>query len=136
MDWKFLTRTAPRPALAAYAVAWLGGVAVLAPPPGWAGDDAPTFSSRSDNSDGSSSMTFGARLPTDWQAKVGVDMRAAPPDSEAYDPDRVLDTGKGATRAETRDLIRLIEGSTFRPRFVDGELAASAPVSVRYHLPP
>ena len=48
----------------------------------------------------------------------------------------VLDTGKGATRAETRDLIRLIEGSTFRPRFVDGELAASAPVSVRYHLPP
>ena len=48
----------------------------------------------------------------------------------------VLDTGKGATRAEQRDLIRLIEGSTFRPRFVDGELAASAPVSVRYHLPP
>jgi hypothetical protein len=47
----------------------------------------------------------------------------------------VLDTSKGATRSEERDLIRLIESTSFRPRFVDGELAASAPVTVRYHLP-
>jgi len=47
----------------------------------------------------------------------------------------ILDTGNGAARAEQRDLIRLIESATFRPRFIDGELAASAPVVVRYHLP-
>lgn len=48
---------------------------------------------------------------------------------------KILDTGNGATRAEERDLIHLIESSSFRPRFVDGELAASA-VSVRYQLGP
>jgi len=48
----------------------------------------------------------------------------------------ILDSSKGATRAEERDLIRLIEGTTFRPRFVDGKLADSAPVIVRYHLRP
>ena len=31
-------------------------------------------------------------------------------------------------------MIKLIEGITFRPRVVDGELAASAPVVVRYGL--
>lgn len=48
----------------------------------------------------------------------------------------ILDTGNGATRAEQRDLIRLIEGTSFRPRFADGVLADSAPVVVRYHLSP
>ena len=47
----------------------------------------------------------------------------------------ILETSKGATRAEERELIRLIASLSFRPRFVDGELAASAPVVVRYHLP-
>jgi hypothetical protein len=46
----------------------------------------------------------------------------------------ILATGKGATRGEERDLIRLIESTTFRPRVVDGELAAAAPVTVRYAL--
>jgi hypothetical protein len=46
----------------------------------------------------------------------------------------ILDTSRGATRGEERDLIRLIEGTTFRLRVVDGKLADSAPVSVRYHL--
>jgi hypothetical protein len=46
----------------------------------------------------------------------------------------ILDTSKGATRPEVRDLIRLIEGTRFRPRFVDGKLADSTPVVVRYHL--
>ena len=48
----------------------------------------------------------------------------------------ILSTSQNATRAEEKDVIKLIEGITFRPRVVDGELAASAPVSVRYHLSP
>jgi hypothetical protein len=47
---------------------------------------------------------------------------------------KVLDTSKGATRAEERELSRLIESTTFRPRFVDGKLADSAPVIARYDL--
>jgi tetratricopeptide (TPR) repeat protein len=48
----------------------------------------------------------------------------------------ILDTSKGAARGEERDLIRLIESTSFRPRFVDGRLADSAPVVVRYALGP
>jgi hypothetical protein len=33
-------------------------------------------------------------------------------------------------------LLRSIERATFRPRFVDGALADSAPVVVRYRLDP
>jgi hypothetical protein len=46
----------------------------------------------------------------------------------------ILDTSKGAHRAEERELIRLIARTRFRPRFVDGKLADAAPVVVRYHL--
>ena len=46
----------------------------------------------------------------------------------------ILATSQGATRGEQRDLIRLIESTSFRPRVVDGELAAAAPVTVRYAL--
>ena len=46
----------------------------------------------------------------------------------------ILDTSKGATRAEERDLIHLIEATSFRPRFIDGVLADSAPVALRYRL--
>jgi tetratricopeptide (TPR) repeat protein len=48
----------------------------------------------------------------------------------------ILATSKDATRAEEKDVTYLIEGSTFRPRVVDGELAASAPVVLRYYLTP
>ena len=48
----------------------------------------------------------------------------------------ILDTSKGATREEKRDLIRLIERTRFRPRFVDGQRADSAPVVARYILTP
>ena len=41
-----------------------------------------------------------------------------------------------ATRTEKRDLIHLIETTTFRPRFIDGKLADTAPVVVRYALRP
>jgi hypothetical protein len=40
-----------------------------------------------------------------------------------------------ATRAEERDLIHSIKYGSFRPRAVDGELADSAPVVLRYYLP-
>jgi hypothetical protein len=43
-------------------------------------------------------------------------------------------TNNDATRAEQHDLIRLIESTSFRPRFVDGALADEAPVTVRYYL--
>ena len=46
----------------------------------------------------------------------------------------IRDTSRGATRAEERDLIHLIETTSFRPRFVDDELADSAPVTLRYRL--
>ena len=45
-----------------------------------------------------------------------------------------LDTSKGATRGEKQELIRLIESTTFRPRIVNGVLADSAHVALRYHL--
>jgi hypothetical protein len=46
----------------------------------------------------------------------------------------ILGTSKSATRAEERELILLIESTRFRPRFVDGTLAAAAPVIARYPL--
>ena len=48
----------------------------------------------------------------------------------------ILDTSRDSSRAEERDLTRLIERWAFRPRIVDGKLADSAPVAVRYHLNP
>ena len=46
----------------------------------------------------------------------------------------ILNTSKGATRGEKQELIRLIESTTFRPRIVNGVLADSAHVALRYHL--
>jgi hypothetical protein len=48
----------------------------------------------------------------------------------------ILETSKDATRKEERDLVRLIESTRFRPRYVDGRLADAAPVVVRYPLEP
>lgn len=47
---------------------------------------------------------------------------------------QILATSKDASRAEKRELIHLIGSTTFRPRFVDGALADSAPVTLRYGL--
>jgi hypothetical protein len=38
----------------------------------------PSFTSRKDNGDGSSQVTVGTNIPTDWQTKVGVDLGLAP----------------------------------------------------------
>lgn len=48
----------------------------------------------------------------------------------------ILGSSKGATRAEERDLLRSIEGTSFRPRFVEGALADAARVTLRYGLEP
>ena len=47
----------------------------------------------------------------------------------------ILDSSENATGTEEKNLIRLIKYGSFRPRAVDGELADSAPVVVRYYLP-
>ena len=41
----------------------------------------PTFGSRTDKLDGSSAMTIGRRLPTEWETKVGTDVSLAPQQS-------------------------------------------------------
>ncbi len=48
----------------------------------------------------------------------------------------ILGTSSRATRTEERDLMRLIQATSFRPRAVDGKLADAAPVVVRYPLGP
>lgn len=62
------------------------------------------FSSRKDTPDGSTSGTIGRRLPTEWDAQLGVDVGTAAPASASVDPQRLLhapenDTGKGAAWA-------------------------------------
>jgi hypothetical protein len=47
----------------------------------------------------------------------------------------ILAGSEDATRAEERDLIQALKYGSFRPRAVDGELADSAPVILRYYLP-
>jgi hypothetical protein len=47
----------------------------------------------------------------------------------------ILAGGDDATRAEEREVIRSLKYGSFRPRAVDGELADSAPVVLRYYLP-
>jgi hypothetical protein len=46
----------------------------------------------------------------------------------------ILEPSMDGTRADERDLTRLIASTSFRPRFIDGKLADSAPVVVRYNL--
>jgi hypothetical protein len=46
----------------------------------------------------------------------------------------IRETSSDATRAEQREVVHLIESTSFRPRFDDGALADSAPVAVRYYL--
>ena len=42
---------------------------------------SPTFGSRTDKPDGSSALTIGRRLPTEWETKVGTDVSLAPASS-------------------------------------------------------
>jgi hypothetical protein len=44
----------------------------------WSTSTNPTFGSRIDKPDGSSALTIGRRLPTEWETKVGTDVSLAP----------------------------------------------------------
>jgi hypothetical protein len=63
-------------------------------------ETAPTFSSRTDNKDGSSSLTFGTILPTAVDTKMGVDLGLAGAGEFTPDPGKLLerpnDRGSGA----------------------------------------
>jgi hypothetical protein len=41
----------------------------------------PNFGNRTDKPDGSSALTIGRRLPTEWETRVGTDVSLAPPSS-------------------------------------------------------
>jgi len=53
--------------------------------------ESATFSSRKDNKDGSSSLTFGARIPSAVETKVGVDLGLTAPADVETDPAKALD---------------------------------------------
>lgn len=62
------------------------------------------FSTRKDTRDGSTSGTVGARLPTAWDARLGLDVATAPPPAVLDDPYRPpqapgKDTGSGSAWA-------------------------------------
>ena len=42
---------------------------------------SPNFGSRTDKPDGSSALTIGRRLPTEWETRVGTDVSLAPASS-------------------------------------------------------
>jgi hypothetical protein len=44
----------------------------------WSTSANPTFGSRTDKPDGSSALTIGRRLPTEWETRVGTDVSLAP----------------------------------------------------------
>jgi hypothetical protein len=47
---------------------------------------------------------------------------------------RVVSASPSATRDQKNALVRLIRGSTFRPRIVSGEVAKASTVNLRYYL--
>jgi hypothetical protein len=56
-----------------------------------AADENATFSSRKDHKDGSSSLTFGTKLPTTVETKLGVDLGLAGPGELGQDPGKLLE---------------------------------------------
>ncbi|HVY58628.1 MAG TPA: hypothetical protein VHA77_12325 [Xanthobacteraceae bacterium] len=45
-----------------------------------AAESDPVIGSRTDKPDGSTALSIGRRLPTDWETKLGLDLQLAPPD--------------------------------------------------------
>ena len=63
----------------------------------FAQEKGPTIGGRTDNPDGSSKMSVGRKLPTEWDAKVGADFNlAAPASNDVYRPDRMFQDPNGA----------------------------------------
>lgn len=55
----------------------------------WAEDKGSTIGGRTDNPDGSSKMSVGRKLPTDWDTKIGADFNlTAPQSNDLRPPDR------------------------------------------------
>src|SRR5262245_1073866 len=65
----------------ALAVLFIGALAVLSGGAAWAGDNDPVFGSRADKPDGSSALTVGRRFPTEWETKIGTDVKLGPQQS-------------------------------------------------------
>ena len=66
----------------------------------WSSESAPFFTRKDSLRDGSSALTYGTRLPSDFDAKVGVDFGVASAPI-APDPDRLINrsTGNGNSGA-------------------------------------
>jgi len=47
---------------------------------------------------------------------------------------RIVAATADASRSAQKDLVRVVEASTFRPRIVDGRIADATPVSLRYYV--
>lgn len=56
----------------------MAGLAAATPALGQSNSFDPTFGSRTEKSDGSVALTIGRRLPTEWDAKFGMDAKLAP----------------------------------------------------------
>jgi hypothetical protein len=69
--------------IAATALATASAGAAVAADNKPSGNADPTFGSRTDKPDGSAALTIGRRLPTEWDTKVGTDVRLAAPDGVA-----------------------------------------------------
>jgi len=72
------------------AAALLAGGSARAEPKKFDPESA-TFSSRKDNKDGSSALTFGTRLPSPVETRLGVDLGIAGTPDFALDPEKLLD---------------------------------------------
>jgi hypothetical protein len=85
-------------------LAGLGGAAIIAGAPAakaddntakkWSNDTTPFFTRKDSLTDGSSALTYGTKLPNDFDTKVGVDfgVAAAP---IAPDPDKLINRSRG-----------------------------------------
>jgi hypothetical protein len=67
-----------------------GMAATLLPSLGHAEPLKPSVLNRTVNADGSSVVTVGGRLPTEWETKVGVDLGLAAPVRTSYQPGNQL----------------------------------------------
>lgn len=76
------------------------------------GNFDPTFGSRTDKPDGSSAVTIGRRLPTEWETRVGTDVSLAAP-AGAVTSDQFLrgtaqDRSTGAIWGQPHDTRRTV----------------------------
>src|SRR5262245_9475806 len=76
---------------------------------------SPTFGSRTDKPDGSVALTFGKRLPTEWETKFGLDANL-PPDRPAAGAETLRADGN---RSSTGALWGSMTGPSVAPLIFD-----------------